>query len=241
MRSGSWILLGKACAFAGSLMACAVPASAQIVMPPTGAVEAANEAGRSPAIDCMTSAIVHEAGFEPVAGQEAVAEVILNRLHNPAYPKTVCGVIFQGSERRTGCQFSFTCDGALRRASAAEMVARAREVATRAVDGLLTPRTSGATHYHANYVSPYWAPSLLRVAAIGRHIFYRPLGASSLSILTRYASLGDKLPAILARGVMTAAPDSARGPAEPASAPERFMPWGLSAGGLGQSATSSKR
>lgn len=182
---------------------------------------------RAQAIGCMTSAIVHEAGFEPSAGQEAVAEVVINRLRNRAYPKTVCGVIFQGSARRTGCQFSFACDGSLRRSLAADVVARARDVATRAIDGQLVARTSGATHYHADYVQPYWAPSLVRLTAIGRHIFYRQLGAAPISSVARYDGAGERMPTALAGGALpapatiaSAAPDRSR-PTQP------FMPWGL--------------
>jgi spore germination cell wall hydrolase CwlJ-like protein len=128
------------------------------------------------AIDCMTAAIYYEAAWETVDGQRAVAQVVLNRVRHPAYPKTVCGVIFQGSERTTGCQFSFTCDGSLARVPKAEAWARARKVSVAALNGYVMRKVGNATHYHADYVAPYWSPSLHKVAAIGAHIFYRWTG-----------------------------------------------------------------
>ncbi|MGI4879047.1 MAG: cell wall hydrolase [Janthinobacterium lividum] len=132
---------------------------------------------RADAIDCLATAISYEAGNEPEAGQEAVAEVVLNRVRHPAFPKTVCGVVYQGAERRTGCQFTFACDGSLLRRRAPQAMARA--VATRALDGQLGPGIGEAVFYHADYVAPAWAPSLVRVGQIGAHIFYRfPGGAA---------------------------------------------------------------
>lgn len=214
-------------AVAGVMLAPARAARAQNI-----AAQPAPQDGRAQAIGCMTAAILYEAAFEPAPGQEAVAEVILNRLRNPAYPKTICGVVFQGSHRRTGCQFSFTCDGSLRRGLPVAAMAQARDVATRAVDGQLTSRVAGATHYHADYVSPYWAPSLVRIGAIGRHIFYRQPGASGLSAIARYAAIGEQLPAALAAGPFLAGASSTAAVAagaEPVK-PEPFLPWGLATG-----------
>jgi spore germination cell wall hydrolase CwlJ-like protein len=179
---------------------------------------------RSQAIECMTSAILYEAGFEPREGQEAVAEVILNRLRNPVFPKTICGVVFQGSNRRTGCQFSFTCDGSLRKIMPAEVATRARAVATKAVDGELVAHTSGATYYHADYVMPYWAPTLVRVAAIGRHIFYRQPGGREFSQLARYYALGER--SLRLTAASSSGPDQG-GSAKSIADHERFLPWGL--------------
>ncbi|MFT2129823.1 cell wall hydrolase, partial [Staphylococcus epidermidis] len=92
------------------------------------------------------------AANETLQGQASVAQVILNRMRHPAYPKTVCGVVFQGSERTTGCQFSFTCDGAMGRPPSAEGWARARAVAASALNGFVAADVGMATHYHANYV-----------------------------------------------------------------------------------------
>jgi hypothetical protein len=132
------------------------------------------------ATDCMTAAIFYEAGYESTEGQRAVAQVVLNRLRNPLFPKTVCGVVFQGSERATGCQFTFTCDGALARKPSDEAWERARKVAVAALHGYVMKKVGNATHYHADYVAPYWSPTVVKVAVVGQHIFYRWTGGLGL-------------------------------------------------------------
>jgi spore germination cell wall hydrolase CwlJ-like protein len=124
-------------------------------------------------LDCLSAAIYYEAAYEPVDGQRAVAQVILNRLRHPLYPHTVCGVVFQGSERMTGCQFTFSCDGSLARVPSRSAWAQSRTVAEAALKGLVYKPIGLATHYHADYVVPYWASSLVKVSTIGKHIFYR--------------------------------------------------------------------
>lgn len=116
--------------------------------------------GESPqaAAECLALAITYEAGLEPFAGQEAVAQVILNRVRHSAYPDTACEVVWQGAHRRTGCQFTFTCDGSLRRTRSATAMAAARAVAVRVLAGESADHVRGATHYHAAYVSPYTKP-----------------------------------------------------------------------------------
>ena len=133
--------------------------------------------GKRNAADCLTSAIYYEAGNEMAQGKRAVAQVILNRARHPAYPKTICGVVYQGSERKTGCQFTFTCDGSLARRPARDRWEQARMIAIGAISGAVEPTVGTATHYHANYVLPYWASSLDKVSQIGAHIFYRWKGA----------------------------------------------------------------
>ena len=128
------------------------------------------------AVDCLTAAVYYEAAMESLDGQRAVAQVVLNRMRHPAFPKTVCGVVFQGSTRKTGCQFSFTCDGSLARRPSEAGWTRARQVAEAALNGYVMRQVGNATHYHANYVAPYWSPSLLKIGAIGAHIFYRWTG-----------------------------------------------------------------
>jgi spore germination cell wall hydrolase CwlJ-like protein len=113
-----------------------------------------NAADRDRSIDCLTAAIYYEAATEPLDGQRAVAQVVLNRVRHPAYPHTVCGVVFEGARRYTGCQFSFTCDGSLRRAPMESLWQRARGVAESALDGYVYAPVGWATHYHANYVVP---------------------------------------------------------------------------------------
>ncbi len=132
------------------------------------------------ALDCMTAVVYYEAAWEGLDGQRAVAQVVLNRMRHPAYPKTVCGVVFQGSERRTGCQFTFTCDGALARQPNEAAWSRARQVAKAALNGYVMKKVGNATHYHATYVAPYWSPNLLKVAQVGAHIFYRWTGGWGL-------------------------------------------------------------
>ncbi|HXH00471.1 MAG TPA: cell wall hydrolase [Sphingomicrobium sp.] len=133
----------------------------------------ANAAASGQAVECLTSAIYYEAGQESDSGQRAVAQVILNRVRHPAYPSSVCGVVYQGSTRVTGCQFTFTCDGSLARAPMATAWKRARIVAEQALTGSVFAAVGLATHYHANYVVPYWASSLVKTHVEGAHIFYR--------------------------------------------------------------------
>lgn len=139
----------------------------------------ASDQGR--ALQCLTAAIYYEAAMEPDAGQQAVAQVILNRMMHPAYPNTVCGVVYQGSERVTGCQFTFSCDGAMARAPSPIYWARARRVAERALAGYVYRPVGTATHYHTTEVSPYWAPSLDFIGTIGAHRFYRWKGSAGRS------------------------------------------------------------
>jgi hypothetical protein len=128
------------------------------------------------ALQCLSQAVYYEAAREPELGQEAVAQVVLNRLRHPAYPKSVCGVVFQGSLRATGCQFSFTCDGSMRYAPEPAYWRRAQAVARHALAGFVMREVGSATHYHADYVAPYWAPTLVKLRQVGAHIFYRWTG-----------------------------------------------------------------
>lgn len=127
------------------------------------------------ALQCLTTAIYYEAASEPDAGQRAVAQVVLNRVAHPAFPKTVCGVVYQGSER-PGCQFSFACDGAMARRPVQQFWDRARRVAADALAGNVYAPVGLATHYHTSAVHPYWADSLAFVGTIGAHRFYRWAG-----------------------------------------------------------------
>jgi spore germination cell wall hydrolase CwlJ-like protein len=127
-------------------------------------------------VDCLTQAIYYEAATEPDDGKRAVAQVILNRVRHPAYPSTVCGVVYQGSQRSTGCQFTFTCDGSLARGPMAPYWQRARAIAQEALAGKVFAPVGWATHYHTNWVVPYWSSSLTKVANVGTHIFYRWTG-----------------------------------------------------------------
>lgn len=129
------------------------------------------------ALNCLTSAIYYEAGNEPEDGQRAVAQVVLNRARNARWPASVCGVVYEGSERADyRCQFTFSCDGSMTRMPAAAAWARARRVAQEALSGRVYAPVGLATHYHTLAVHPLWADSLSPVAVIGAHIFYRRPG-----------------------------------------------------------------
>ena len=132
----------------------------------------------SRALKCLSDAIYYEAANEPDDGQRAVAQVIINRMRHPTYPNSICGVIYQGSERTTGCQFSYSCDGSMARTPARPAWLRAQRVAMAAITGSVYEPVGMATHYHATYVYPYWAPSLNFLGTIGAHRFYSWKGSA---------------------------------------------------------------
>ncbi len=158
-------------------------------------------------LDCLSEAIYYEARSEDTLGQIAVAEVVMNRVANPHYPKTVCGVVFQGQYRETGCQFTFTCDGSRIARPRGEAWDRARDVALHVLLGLNTPVTNKATHYHTDYVNPYWAAGLVETGVIGTHIFYRfpktskEWGAARLALAAQDAENRALDPMILTDGL----------------------------------------
>lgn len=136
---------------------------------------------RDRALDCLAAAAWYEAG-DDAAGERAVIQVVLNRLKHPSFPKSVCAVVFEGSNRATGCQFTFTCDGSMqRRAPSAGAWTRARLFAQAALSGAVDATVQQATHYHADYVSPWWSGAMEPLAKVGAHIFYRwPGGRGAL-------------------------------------------------------------
>lgn len=127
---------------------------------------------RQRAIDCLALAAMAEAGGSD-AGQRAVMQVVLNRVRHPAFAKTICGVVFQGAERATGCQFTFTCDGSLARQYGEALWQAARKRAAAAMDGYVFGKVGTATHYHTDWVYPYWSPSLDKIAKVDTHLFFR--------------------------------------------------------------------
>ena len=143
----------------------------------------------SRALDCLTKAVYYEAGNQSDDGQRAVAQVVLNRVRDRAFPSSVCGVVYQGSTRSTGCQFTFTCDGSLARRPNPVGWDRARAVASSALAGAVYAPVGSATFYHANYVSPWWATSMDKIATVGAHIFYRWRGGmeNALAFRQRYS------------------------------------------------------
>jgi len=171
------------------------------------------------ASDCMASAIYYEAAGESDAGQIAVAQVILNRLRHPRFPKDVCGVVYQGSDRgpkqTSGCQFTFSCDGSLARRPDPTGMARARRIADLALHGLISPIAGQATHYHTIWIVPVWAHEMRKVAILGHHVFYRPPVDYGL-----YPALGAATPAMPtpAGSAQPTAPQAPVGGAPPVAA-----------------------
>ncbi len=126
---------------------------------------------------CLAEGIYFEARGEDVKGQAAVAQVILNRVRNPAYPGTICGVVYQNKSWRNRCQFSFACEGRTPRVASQAHYRVAEEVALAVTAGkVFIPEVGSATHYHATYVNPRWAHTMDKMKKIGLHIFYRTRG-----------------------------------------------------------------
>jgi hypothetical protein len=163
----------------------------------------ASAADRARAENCLAQAIYFEAGDQSDQGQAAVAQTVVNRVRHPDFPKSICGVVYQGASLTTGCQYSFTCDGSLRRKPDAGGWSRALAGARRALSGYVEPSVGWATHYHADYVTPYWESRLIKLIQIGAHIFYRwpgPAGAPG-AFSGRYGGHEEDLPpAILTEG-----------------------------------------
>jgi spore germination cell wall hydrolase CwlJ-like protein len=165
-----------------SMFGAPAPASAAVAVPPDDDtnlaaappfyLHAASPAETDRAVRCLTDAIYYEAASEPVEGQRAVAQVVLNRVRDPHFPKSVCGVVYEGWARRTGCQFSFVCDGSIRRRHADQASwNRLKPLAEQALSGYVVPEVGSATHYYAQYVSPNWKGTVAEVTQIGAHIF----------------------------------------------------------------------
>lgn len=128
-------------------------------------------AAREQAVECLATAALYEAGDDR-RGQRAVIQVVLNRTRARGFPTTVCGVVYQGYARATGCQFSFTCDGSFQRRRIRLGWAQARRAARRALAGGVFADVGRATDYHADWTVPYWRGSLAKVARVGPHLFY---------------------------------------------------------------------
>jgi hypothetical protein len=168
---GTLFLVGGQAAIANA----AIPVS-------SGPLPAANAyvfTGRTPldqmrSEDCLAQAIYYEARSESEDGQRAVAQVVLNRVRHPAWPNSVCGVVYQGALRPGGgCQFTFTCDGSLATRPYGPAWAVAQRLAVEALGGRTYAPIGLSTHYHTSAVFPAWAPQLVKTATIGAHIFYR--------------------------------------------------------------------
>ena len=142
------------------------------VVPPF-VLKTSNAAERERAVRCLTDAVYYEAAFEPPQGQRAIAQVVVNRVRDQFFPKSICGVVYQGWDAARGCQFSFACDGSLQRRRAdPERWTRLRRIAEQALAGYVDLDVGTATHYHATYVRPSWLGSVSRVTRVGEHVFY---------------------------------------------------------------------
>ena len=154
-------LLNAAIPFAGSVGAAARPFAL-----------AGDTGSRERAVDCLASAMWYEAGGD-ARGQRAVGQVVLNRVRHAAFPSSVCAVVFQGAERNTGCQFTFTCDGAMQRIPSDTAFALARSEARAMLQGKVDPEVGLATHYHTDWVHPTWSAQLDKLARVDTHLFFR--------------------------------------------------------------------
>lgn len=164
---------------------------------------------RDRAATCLADAIYYEAANQSLEGRRAVAQVVLNRLNDPHYPKSVCGVVYQGAHAR-GCQFTFACDGSLARAVDPFARHEAQALAEQALEGGIESAVGGSTHYHTIWVHPYWSGSLTPTVRIGAHQFYRPTGGRVSA--AAFAATG-------VRESVTTAPAAPQ--------PSRFSIWGL--------------
>ena len=153
-------------------------AIALLAAPPSYVFEGRTPLDRLRSLDCLAQAIYYEAASESEDGQRAVAQVVLNRVRHPAWPNSVCGVVYQGPMRPGGgCQFTFTCDGSLAVRPGGTAWAQARLLAAEALAGRIYAPVGLSTHYHTHAVFPAWAPALTRTIVIGAHNFYRLPGA----------------------------------------------------------------
>ena len=146
---------------------------------------------RTRAADCLTLAALAEAGTDD-AGQRAVIQVVLNRVRHPAFARSVCGVVFEGSQRATGCQFTFTCDGSLDRRYSDAARAAAFQRAQEALGGLVFAPVGIATHYHTDWVYPWWSPKLTKIAQVQTHLFFRWNGYWGSAAAARMAYRGSE-------------------------------------------------
>lgn len=144
---------------------------------------------------CLADAIYYEAALEPLEGRRAVAQVVLNRVRDPNFPKSVCAVVYDGWQSGPGCQFSFACDGSLARAPVPTLYRDALDIAEQALTGHVEPEVGLATHYHATSVDPSWRAEMIKVAQVGSQIFYRwPGAAGRIGAMTGRYSGGEVVP-----------------------------------------------
>ena len=165
-----------------------------------------SSAVRAQAVNCLATAVYYEAGNQDADGERAVAQVVLNRVRHPAFPASICNVVYEGSTKSTGCQFTFTCDGSLNRPPDLQGWRQAKQVAEDALKGYVYGPVGWATHYHADYVVPYWSANMAKNAIIGAHLFYRWSGGWGQPAVFKKAYLGQEPNASALRAAALAAP-----------------------------------
>jgi hypothetical protein len=193
----------------------------------------ASSQDRAQATECLALTAMAEAGGSD-PGQRAVIQVVLNRVRHPAFPKTVCGVVFQGSERATGCQFTYTCNGSLERRYPDYAWQVARKRAREALDGYVFKPVGLATHYHTNWVYPYWSSSLDKLAQVDTHLFFRWRGfwGTPAAVRARYGG-GEPSFAALVQQVKLAQPLAGESPVDAAQEAADVAKIGTLAAGRG--------
>ncbi len=143
--------------------------------------QAVDRTGKEPlddAITCLARTIYWEARNQNDASMQAIANVVMNRLVNEGFPKTICGVVKQGREKHA-CQFSWWCDGLPDQAQKEDVYTRAKEIARKVLNKELGDLTKGALYFHNRGVAPSWAKGYIRTAEIGKHVFYKPRGGKA--------------------------------------------------------------
>ncbi|HZZ90389.1 MAG TPA: cell wall hydrolase [Caulobacteraceae bacterium] len=172
-------------------------------------------------LQCLTAAVYYEARGESREGQAAVAQVVLNRVRSPAFPKTVCGVVYQGAAQHS-CQFSFACNGQMGARHEGGAWDRARSVAGRALGGYVMSEVGGATHFHVAALGALWNGSMVEVARVGQHVFYGfggRRGAIASRTVARNSRASDEIALPTAKApIQTVAVKSSESPAAPTPA-----------------------
>jgi hypothetical protein len=171
----------------GLVLLAAMPSAAAVASSQAAEpfVASRNPEAHERSLECLSQAIYYEARSQSDDGQRAVAQVVLNRVRHPAFPNSVCGVVYQGSGRSTGCQFTFTCDGSITNWIEPHAWERARRIAEAALGGSVYRPVGLATNYHTTAIHPYWAPSLTPQTIVGSHIFYRRPGSETLDAFSQ--------------------------------------------------------
>jgi spore germination cell wall hydrolase CwlJ-like protein len=216
------------------------PVPAALHVPQPALPVAADVARGKGALECLTDAVYYEARGESDQGQAAVAQVVLNRVRRGGFPKSVCGVVFQGVDAHT-CQFSFACDGAMGYGLEPAAWRRARVIAQRALDGFVMQEVGDATNFHVARLGQIWGSGLVKVAQVGAHVFYRLTGHGTFTAhpsagrsddqpddVTAIPADGGDEPNLILASAVTVKPMGEGGPIgpvpEPASAPAASTP-----------------